>query len=112
MKNKRKNDIFLIIIILIILIPLAVLFLLKGNGDKAIVRIDGEIVETLDLRNDGVYRYETENGFNIVEIKDSKVRVIEADCPDKICVRRGAIKTVGEVIACVPHKVLIEIAGA
>jgi len=54
---------------------------------------------------------ESGGGKNIVEIKSGAVSVIEADCPDKICIRRGAIKNVGETIACVPHKLLIEIAG-
>ncbi len=33
----------------------------------------------------------------------------QADCHDKICVKTGAISQKGEVIACLPHKLIIEI---
>jgi len=37
------------------------------------------------------------------------VDVIEADCPDKICVKHTNIKNAGETIICLPHKLVIEI---
>lgn len=54
---------------------------------------------------------ETEYGYNLVEIDDEKVRVIEADCPDKIDVKQGYISRIGETIVCLPNKVVIEIKG-
>jgi len=35
--------------------------------------------------------------------------VAQADCPDKICVHTGPISQEGEVIACLPHGVIIYI---
>ena len=35
----------------------------------------------------------------------------DADCPDRLCVKQGRIKKVGESIVCLPHKVVIEIVG-
>ena len=63
------------------------------------------------LTAEETFTLESDSGKNIIEVKNGAVSVIAADCPDKVCVRRGAIKNLGEVIACVPHKVLIEIAG-
>ena len=53
----------------------------------------------------------TEYGYNLVEIDDEKVRVIEADCPDKIDVKQGYISRIGETIVCLPNKLVIEIKG-
>ena len=55
---------------------------------------------------------QTEYGYNLLEIGDQRVRVIEADCPDKIDVKQGYISRVGETIVCLPNKLVIEIKGA
>lgn len=53
----------------------------------------------------------TEFGYNLIEIGDKKVRVIEADCPDKLDVKQGYISQAGQVIVCLPNKLVIEIKG-
>ncbi|OLS03319.1 NusG domain II-containing protein [Tissierella creatinophila] len=50
-------------------------------------------------------------GFNLIEIDDEKVRVIEADCPDKIDVKQGYISKIGETIICLPNRMVVEIKG-
>ena len=66
------------------------------------VRADGEVYE--DARPG-----ETE--YNIIVIRDGTCAVIDADCPDGICIRRGRISRRGESIVCLPHKLVAEIAG-
>ncbi len=55
---------------------------------------------------------ETEFGYNLVEIGDGEVRVIEASCPDELDVKQGAISSPGEVIVCLPNRLVIEIKGS
>jgi len=105
-----RNDLILIgVLIIFSLIPLAI----NSSSEKnfAVVKVDGVIIRKLDLSIDETFTIETSGGKNIVAVKNGAVSVVEADCPDKICMRRGAIKNSGEMIACVPHKVLIEIVG-
>lgn len=54
---------------------------------------------------------ESKYGFNLIEIGHEKIRVIEADCPDKIDVEQGYISKIGESIVCLPNRMLIEIKG-
>ncbi len=54
---------------------------------------------------------ETEFGYNLLEIGDGKVRVIDADCPDQLDVKQGYISKPGEVIVCLPNRLVIEIIG-
>lgn len=54
---------------------------------------------------------QTEYGYNLLEIGDQRVRVIEADCPDKIDVKKGYISREGETIVCLPNRLVIEIKG-
>ena len=51
----------------------------------------------------------TKYGYNLIEIGDGKVRVIEADCPDKLDVKQGYISKPGEMIVCLPNRLVIEI---
>jgi len=44
-----------------------------------------------------------------VEVKNGQIRVASSDCPKRICVNTGWIRTPGQVIVCVPNKVLIQI---
>ena len=44
----------------------------------------------------------------VEEIKDGKVNMIEADCPDHLCMKQKAITDAGGTIVCLPNKVVIE----
>ena len=104
-----RNDCLLIALLMIV--ALSPLMIDSGSEKNfALIKVDGVLVRKLDLSAEARLELEAGGGKNIVETKNGAVSVAEADCPDKICVRRGAIKHVGEAIACVPHKVLIEIA--
>ena len=54
-------------------------------------------------------RISDEDGENIIRIEGETIAVIDADCPDLVCVHTGAASQKGDVIACLPHKLLIEV---
>ena len=77
------------------------------NGIQ-ITQVNGK---SLDLNNPGTYTIGDLNGeFNIIEIKDHKVRCIDANCPDKICVTHGYLNPDidNDIIICAPHKLVIQ----
>jgi len=101
-------DIFLITILFVVsFIPLA--FLSQTNAKRAVITIDNEPYKSVDLSVDDIFQIKTPKGANTVEVKNNSISVIKADCKDEICVKSGAIGKSGEVIACLPHKLLIEI---
>jgi hypothetical protein len=51
------------------------------------------------------------SGEVLVEVSGDHVRVAEADCPDQVCVRTGAVAAAGSVIACVPNGVVVRVTG-
>lgn len=114
-KNKRKNDILLILAALLLAgILWGVLALTKRQGGEAVVTVDGETVAILPLTEDAVYVWtapEPETGTNTVEVSHGRVRVTEADCPDGICERSGWIEYAGESIVCLPHKLIVTVRG-
>lgn len=54
---------------------------------------------------------QTQYGCNTLLISDKEVRVTQADCPDKLDVKQGAIGKSGETIVCLPNKLVIKISG-
>lgn len=114
-----KGDKYLIIIIIIISF---VSFIYINNSEfkksenKYIsIQVNGEEVKKITFGVNMVGKkipINTEFGYNLIEIGDGKVRVIEADCPDKLDVKQGWISKPGETIVCLPNKLVIEINGS
>lgn len=91
--------------------------LLRDRGtDHPVARItrDGALVEEIDLsRVEEPYTLalEDEGGSNRVLVEPGRIRVIEASCPDQVCVNQGYISDSTAPIICLPNKVMIEIVG-
>ena len=54
-------------------------------------------------------KIKTEKGYNILHIEDGQIWIHDASCPDKICISQGKISHDGEIIVCLPNKMLIKI---
>jgi hypothetical protein len=84
----------------------------NSNMLKAEITVKGELYKVVPLsEKKEEYVIETELGKNIIIFHDKGVSIIEADCHDHICVDTGFISKPGEIIACLPHKVVISIIG-
>ncbi len=77
---------------------------LSRNSD-VVIEIDGKPVYTLPLQTDRLLSIEGAYGNIIMEIKEGKVRVKEAHCPNQICAKEGW--TSRGVIVCLPNKIII-----
>lgn len=71
---------------------------------------EGELIKTLSLEKDQTLTVETETGRNVVTVKDGKVAVTEATCPDKVCMHRGWCSG-GAQIVCLPNKLILKFVG-
>ena len=71
----------------------------------------GNGVLTLDLNEDQEHTFPSaDGGYNTVTIRDGKIAVTAADCPDGYCMDRGFCDG-GAPIVCLPHKLVIEFMG-
>ena len=61
------------------------------------------------LKKDKLITVKGKIGVLIIQIKNGKVRVIKASCPNKICVKTGWIINANSYIACVPNGILIKL---
>lgn len=118
MKREQRNTLILVLALLAVLGTafLVQQVLLRGSDGPAVwavLKAGGREPQRLDLREDVEFMVEDEEtGYNLVRVENGKIMVAEADCADKICVRTGPIHQPGEMIACLPHGLLIYIEEA
>lgn len=106
----KLNDRILILGVMIAAILMWMLLSFRGIGRKVVVYRDGEEIHRYELTDEIHLSMEYHEGQeNVIDIKDGKVSVTSATCPDRICVKQGTISKKGETIVCLPHRLVIEI---
>ena len=116
-KNKKLEAIAIIGLMLFAIISYFVTtFIFKKDRNNISVFVNGEQItqvdgHRIDLNIPGTYTIGDPNGdYNIIEIRDYKVRCIDSNCPDKICVSHGYLNPDidNDMIVCAPHKLTIQ----
>lgn len=97
-------------VLLLALLLLAASFLLQ-KGAVVVVTVNGAETASYSLKENGEYPLEGDGGSNLLQINDGAVRIKEADCPDRLCVKQGRIDKAGQSIICLPHKLVVTIRG-
>ena len=84
-------------------------------GTVANIYRDGVCIRSVDLAavtEPETFTVTTEHGSNTVLIEPGRIRIIEADCPDQVCVNTGWLSDSAAPIVCLPHRVVIRIESA
>ena len=89
----------------------ALQYLGAAPAAAAEVWADGALVWTLELSADGEYRIESEEGWNVLTVRDGRLAVTAASCPDGDCVRCG-FRSADPPIVCLPNRVSIRFTQA
>lgn len=77
--------------------------------DQVIVTIDLQPYGVYDLNKNGEYTVTNGSHTNTFKVEDGYVKMIDANCNDKLCLSQGKIHTNREMIICLPNKMIIEI---
>ena len=108
-----KTKYYIAILCLLLSLCIVASYFLLGSGPdaaRAKITSDGELVRIVDLHMDQEFTVETDGGYNIVTVKDGKIAVTEASCPDHHCMKRGFCSK-GAQIVCLPNRLVIEFLG-
>ncbi|MEG0297811.1 MAG: NusG domain II-containing protein [Clostridium sp.] len=105
----NKKDIKLILVILIISIGMFMFYkIVMPKGDSIEIIHMNEIIKTVDSNNDDRHEIKGSYGKMIVEVKGSKVRITEEECPNHICASIGWIEKDSYMpIVCMPNDILV-----
>ena len=109
----KEGDI-IVIFCLVVIFSFSLVLINKSfitTTDKYIsVQVNGEEIKQITFSKEKkVYPIRTTFGINILEVNEDGVRVIEANCPDKLDVKFGRIDKVGQAIICIPNRLVIQI---
>jgi hypothetical protein len=80
-------------------------------GDVAVIEVSGVPVRTVELQRPAVVPVDGAQGTVVLAVESGRIAVITSDCPNHVCVRTGWRSRAGDVIVCVPNRVIIRILG-
>ncbi|GAB6169187.1 flavin-based extracellular electron transfer system protein EetA [Clostridium carnis] len=114
----KKWDIIIIVFLMIMsFIPEVILGVILKNGYNstyAEITVAGKHYKNVPLSahaGEDILDIKTEYGENVIIVKDNKIGIIEADCPDKVCMNPEFIEKPGESLVCLPNRLMIQIKG-
>ena len=121
--NKNTKKIFLIVLIIIAIASFLYTYKyfskinttsIKENnivifvGNQEITEVNGK---KIDINKDITFIIgDKDEEYNTIEIKNKKIRCIDANCPDKVCVNHKELRSDidNDMIICAPHHMIIK----
>ena len=114
----RKGDVILIACAITAACATAIVTAFGGGAgagaaaSKAVISVDGKVWREVPLNIDSRYEIISDGRYNAVVIENGRARMEDAGCPDKLCVKQGAISDAREVIVCLPNRVSVRLEKA
>jgi hypothetical protein len=114
---KKLDYIIIIALILVSLLSSGIILYssakAKYQSQYIEIQVDGDIYKKIPFKSstEETIDLKTELGENIIRISKGYVQILDADCPDKVCVKDGSISKPGQSLVCLPNRVVVEIKG-
>ena len=108
-----KRNRFWIILIAVILLGASTAALVPRRAPGSVARIyrDGVLIESIDLMEitePHSFTIEYGSGENVILVERGRIKVMEATCPDLLCVRQGWLQSARPIV-CLPHRLVIRL---
>lgn len=117
-KNVKKGDLFLLLVGLVIVI-LLMGFYQSGQASTgqdsdpriAVITRNNIKIAELDLNKIEKPQYfKLDDGIDVTIVaQKGSIKFVDADCPDKICVKTGTLTKPGDQAICMPSKTIVRI---
>ncbi len=98
----------IVLAVFIIAAVLAIYFMTKPTGSEAYIYKDGVLLEAVSLSEEKTVKIDE---YISVRISGGAAYVLKSDCKGQDCVKAGKISKTGEMIVCLPNKVVVKIVG-
>jgi len=82
-----------------------------GAAEYAELSGPGGATQRLELAQDATAAVSGRLGESLVEVRDGRVRFIESPCVGRHCIHAGWLSRSGQVAACLPNGVVLEVGG-
>ena len=105
-----KNDVMFLSLLAVVCFWVCV-FVYTGNVKKGAyltITVDGEKYGTYSLLEEQTI-FVGNPAINRIVIENGKAKMLEAECPDQLCVKQKEIVYDKESIICLPNKVVVTV---
>jgi hypothetical protein len=82
-----------------------------GPADKAVVKLDGTVVQELPLNMHKRVEVQGPIGTTVIEVEPGRARVFSDPGPRQYCVRQGWLTQANSVAICAPNHVSLALVG-
>lgn len=106
-----------VIILLVALVMMAgVLYrrVVTPPGQQSVILVDNRVVTTVVLAPNAEKRdfmVQGVRGESVIRVEGSYISIVSSACPDQLCIKMGRKSRPGEVIVCLPNRVVVRIEG-
>ena len=83
----------------------------SGKGETVILLAGNAEAQSYSLAKDTVLFLEGPIGKTEVEVRNGQVSISNAPCRQQICRHQGKIRLNGQILVCIPNRLVIEIKG-
>lgn len=108
----KKHDLIIVFIVLCLVALSFFLFRTDSGvpGNKVRVSVDGKEQAVYSLDSDSDIPLKGYDGHDCrLRITNGTACMLEADCPNQLCVNHKPVRNTGEVIVCLPNRISIEV---
>ena len=116
MKFLKKTDIIIISILILVSLLAFVIYKLAfaDKPAKAEIYFKSQLVETIELSGgeDRIFSIPQKQNVTLHLNEEGSINFEHSDCPDKVCINAGKLRTVGESAACLPNEIIIKIVSS
>ncbi len=117
-KKVRAGDLIIYAVLLAVMAWFIVPLLFNSKEDLASaastaeISVNGEHYQTVELTEETQdIEVRTSRGYNLLRVSEHGIEMVEADCPDQLCLGFGHIGHKGQNIVCLPNRIFVEITG-
>lgn len=108
----KKKEICIILLIIICAFGALIFYHFQHQTNQSYtvqIHYNDTIIKEFPLSKDITETISVDGNENTICIHDGSVSVTSANCENQICVHTSPINQPGQTIACLPHRLLIEI---
>ncbi|HTY98996.1 MAG TPA: NusG domain II-containing protein [Rhodocyclaceae bacterium] len=82
-----------------------------GPAEKAVVKLDGTVVQELPLNQSRRVEVQGPIGTTVIEVEPGRARVLADPGPRQYCVRQGWLTQANAIAICAPNHVSLALVG-
>ncbi len=98
-------------LILLSLVSFPLVRNMAKEGNSVRIETDGDMYDVVSLYAGQRLAVPGPLGKTIVVVRNGEAHVADSPCPAKICVKTGKISHTGQIIVCIPNKVIVRVIG-